>query len=77
MLVEVFDWDLIGSNDYMGSVTISMSAVTTTYTANWFTMKDDKGISVPFARINVGLQMMTESEVQNTMLLCCRSNREI
>jgi hypothetical protein len=41
LLVEVYDWDLIGSNDYMGSVTVSMSHVTQSYNASWFTLKDD------------------------------------
>jgi hypothetical protein len=62
LLVEVYDWDLVGANDYMGSVVITMSSVTHAYSSSWLTLKDDKGMPVPFARINIGVQMMTESE---------------
>lgn len=60
--VDVYDWDLIGSNDYMGGVQISMASVTHAYSSAWHTLKDDKGNVVPFARINVGVQQMTEAE---------------
>ena len=62
MVVELYDWDLIGSNDYMGSVVLNMSTVTHSLSSSWYTLKDDKGLSVPFARVNIGMQMMTESE---------------
>lgn len=62
MNIEVFDWDFLGSNDFMGTVVINMSTVTHSYTQSWHTLQDDKGNSVPFARINVGVQMMTEAE---------------
>ena len=32
MKIEVFDWDFLGSNDFMGTVVINMSAVTHSYT---------------------------------------------
>ena len=62
LLVEVYDWDLLGSNDYMGSVVINMSTVTHAYTSSWHSLRDDKGNTVPFARINIGVQQMTEAE---------------
>lgn len=62
MLIEVYDWDLVGSNDYMGSVTISMASVTHTYTSSWHQLRDEKGNTVPFAKINLGVQQMTEAE---------------
>lgn len=60
--VEVYDWDLVGSNDLMGFVFIPMSQVTHQYQQAWYALQDDKGNSVPFARINIGVQMMTEAE---------------
>ncbi len=58
----MYDWDLVGKNDYMGCVTINMSSVSHSYSSSWLTLKGDKGLAVAFARVNIGVQIMTESE---------------
>lgn len=60
--MQVFDWDLVGTNDLMGFVFIPMSQVTHQYQQNWYSLQDDKGNTVPYARILIGVQMMTEAE---------------